>query len=151
MSKPKASRSPIDPPAGPLLSVRFVVSVLMVVLGIAWLVFYYLHLRTDFNNPDAGGPAFLADLKRWNYLIGFGLIMLGLGAMAHPSTPMGRNRGVVIGMLGCFLVGLVWICVYYIFSDDLSRIPVLNDLQQYNLLVGIAFMGVGFTFATHWE
>ena len=70
---------------------------------------------------------------------------------AHPSTPAGRGRGVVIGMLGCFLVGLLWICTFYVFSNDLSSIPVMNDLGQYNLVVGIALMAVGFTFATRWE
>ena len=54
-------------------------------------------------------------------------------------------------MLGCFLIGLLWICTFYVFSNDLSALPVLNDLGQWNLVVGIAFMAVGFTFATRWE
>ncbi|WP_338036348.1 cell division protein CrgA [Nocardioides oleivorans] len=77
--------------------------------------------------------------------------MLGLMVSAHPSTPLGRGRGVVVGMLGCFLIGLIWICTFYVFSDDLSRLWVLNDLGQWNLVVGIAFMAVGFSFATKWE
>ena len=77
--------------------------------------------------------------------------MLGLIVSAHKSTPMGRGRGVVIGMLGCFLLGLLWICVYYVFANDLSGLPIFNDLNQWNLAVGIAFMGVGFSFATKWE
>ena len=56
----------------------------------------------------------MADLGRWNYLIGFGLIFLGLAVAANPGTPLGRGRGVVVGMLGCFLIGLVWIVVYYV-------------------------------------
>ena len=64
--------------------------------------------------------------------------MLGLVISAHPSTPLGRGRGVVVGMLGCFLVGLLWICTFYVFSNDISNIPVFNDLGQYNLVVGIA-------------
>ena len=54
-------------------------------------------------------------------------------------------------MLGCFLLGLAWICTFYIFSDDLSRVWVFDDLGQKNLLVGIAFMAVGFTYATRWQ
>jgi hypothetical protein len=54
-------------------------------------------------------------------------------------------------MLGCFLLGLIWICTFYVFSNDPSKIPVMNDLDQFNLVVGIGFMAVGFTFATHWE
>jgi len=30
-------------------------------------------------------------------------------------------------------------------------VPVMNDLRQSNLFVGIGFMAVGFTFATRWE
>ena len=93
----------------------------------------------------------MGDLGDWNYLIGFGLFLLGLAISAHPSTPLGRGRGVVVGMLGCFLIGLLWICTYYVVSDDPSAIPVMNDLGQYNLMLGIAFMAVGFTFATRWE
>ena len=54
-------------------------------------------------------------------------------------------------MLGCFVVGLLWICTFYIFSDDLSDLWLFNDLGQWNLVVGIAFMAVGFSFATKWE
>ncbi len=134
-------------------SVRFVIALVLMVAGIAWMVFYYTQAR---GNPLAfppvdGSPKAVADLGRWNYAIGFGLLMLGLMLAAHPSTPLGRGRGVVVGMLGCFLVGLVWICTFYVFSDDLSSLWVFNDLGQWNLVVGIAFMAVGFSFATKWE
>ena len=92
----------------------------------------------------------MADLEKWNYLIGFGLIFLGLVVAAHKTTPLGRGRGVVIGMLGCFLIGLIWIVLFYFIGQD-SSVPVMNDLGQYNLLVGIGFMAVGFSFATKWE
>ncbi len=151
MSKSKATQQFADPSAGPIFSVRFLIALALMVLGIAWIVFYYLQLRTDLVTTEPGGPAFLADLERWNYVIGFGLLFLGLAISAHPSTPLGRGRGVVVGMLACFLLGLLWICVYYVFSNDLSGLAVFNDLNQYNLVVGIGFMAVGFTFATRWE
>ena len=93
----------------------------------------------------------MADLAGWNYVIGFGALMLGLVISAHPMTPLGRGRGVAPAMLTCFLVGLVWICTFYVFSDDISRVPLMDDLGQKNLLLGIAFMAVGFAFATRWE
>jgi hypothetical protein len=144
---------------GPIFTPRSVVSVLLFVAGIAWMVWFYVVVRVD---PDAlpdkqghlpkpGGPHFMADLHHWNYLIGFGAILLALIISAHPSTPMGRGRGVVVGMLGCFLIGLAWICTYYVISNNINVLPVFNDLGQYNLMVGIGFMAVGFTFATHWE
>ena len=146
--------TPVTHDAGSkLLTPRFVVAVLLVVAGIAWIAFYYAQAR---GNPLAfppveGSPKAIADLGRWNYVIGFGLVMVGLMVSAHPSTPLGRGRGVVVGMLACFLIGLVWICTYYVFADDLSSLWVLNDLGQWNLVVGIAFMAVGFSFATKWE
>ncbi len=150
MPKLKPKQEFADPIRGPIFTPRFVISLLLMVLGIAWIVYYYAAVRPELGG-EPGGPAFVGDLGEWNYLIGFGLFFLGLVLAAHRSTPLGRGRGVVVGMLGCFLLGLVWICVFYIFSDDLSPIWVFNDLEQKNLLVGIAFMAVGFAYATKWE
>ncbi len=135
-------------PATPSLSiVRTALCALLVLLGIAWLVVY-----VAVAGPETDGTRLTAmgDLGKWNYLIGFALIFLGLALAAHASTPLGRGRGVVIGMLGCFLMGLVWIVVYYVTSSTMT-IPLLTDLSQYNLVVGIGFMAVGFVYATHWE
>jgi hypothetical protein len=157
VSKPKAKAQQhmTDVPReGKPFGVRFVIALLLMVVGLAWVVYYYAAVRVDptvVPAPEPGSPAFMADLGDWNYAIGFGLFLLGLGASAHPSTPLGRGRGVVVGMLGCFLVGLLWICTFYVVSNDPSAIPVMNDLGQYNLVLGIAFMAVGFSFATRWE
>lgn len=155
MSKPKAKRQElIDPTSGPIFTTRFVIALLLMVGGIAWIAYYYLVVRVDptvVPPPKAGKPAFMADLENWNYLIGFGMLFVGLLISAHPSTPLGRGRGVVVGMLGCFLIGLLWICTFYVMSNNLSSVPVMNDLGQKNLFVGIGFMAVGFSFATRWE
>ena len=156
MAKLKAQQQRfVDPDRGPLLSVRFIVAVVMMLVGIAWIVYYYYAVRVDptaLTPQKAGSPAFMADLEKWNYLIGFGLFFLGLLISAHPSTPLGRGRGVVVGMLGCFLLGLIWICTFYVISGDtLPKVAIFNDLDQWNLVVGIAFMAVGFSFATRWE
>jgi len=149
------SKSPTitSPEKTSLFTPRFVIALVLILAGIGWLVFYYVQAR---GNPLAfppveGTPKAIADLGDWNYAIGFGLLLVGLMVSAHPSTPLGRGRGVVVGMLGCFLIGLVWICTFYVFSDDLSKLWVFNDLGQWNLVVGIAFMAVGFSFATKWE
>jgi drug/metabolite transporter (DMT)-like permease len=152
--KTDKQRDPLAPTRGPVLTPRSVVAVLLVILGIAWITYYYVAVRVDptaLPAPKPGSPGWMADLERWNYLIGFGLVLIGLVVAAHPSTPLGRGRGVVVGMLGCFLIGLLWICTFYVISDDLSRLPVFDDLGQYNLFVGIGFMAVGFTYATRWE
>jgi hypothetical protein len=150
--------SALDPDRGPVVTPRAVLALLLMVIGIAWIVYYYLGVRPGPDDLDPktfkpvySGIGFFGDLKKWNYVIGFGAFLLGLAVAAHPSTPLGRGRGVVVGMLGCFLVGLLWICTYYVFSNNLTKVPVFNDLGQYNLMVGIAFMAVGFTYATRWE
>jgi Cell division protein CrgA len=137
--------------------VRTAVALLLVILGIAWIAVYVNFARdaAEFSavpgvqKPDDPLP-WMSELGRWNYLIGFLLIFAGLTVAAHKLTPLGRGRGVVVGMLGCFLIGLVWIVTFYFAGSD-GPIPVMNDLDQYNLLVGIGFMAVGFTFATKWE
>ena len=130
MSKLKA-KDPLAPDRGPLTSPRFIVALVLMLLGIAWIAYYYVVFDpTAFPPSDGGKPKFMGDLGDWNYLIGFGLLLVGLVVSAHPSTPLGRGRGVVVGMLGCFLLGLAWICVFYAISQDTSKVPVFNDLDQ---------------------
>jgi hypothetical protein len=130
---------------GPAVSVvRTVVASLVTLLGIAWMVVYINMAQ------DGGQLTWMGDLGRWNFLIGFGLVFIGLSLFANPATPLGRGRGVVIGMLGCFLFGLVWIVVYYMAGQP-TTLPVFRNLEAYNLIVGIGFMAVGFVYATRWE
>jgi hypothetical protein len=155
VSKPTARKPTVVTSGYETSMTRVVIAAALVVLGIAWMAVYYTVARdAALALPGAKKPSnpipFMADLEKWNYLIGFGLIFLGLIVSAHKLTPLGRGRGVVIGMLGCFGIGLVWIVLFYFIGSD-SSVPVMNDLGQYNLLVGIGFMAVGFTFATKWE
>jgi hypothetical protein len=124
--------------------VRSAVALLLVVAGVAWITYYTVAVVGD------GSPKAVADLGDWNFLIGFGAVFLGLLIAAHPATPLGRGRGVVVTMLVCFLLGLLWIVVYYVTNQDLS-VPLVRELGNYNLLVGIGFMAVGFVYATRWE
>jgi hypothetical protein len=156
----RTARSPQISASGYQTSIaRCAVAVGLVLLGIAWIV-VYIHLAKDaaLYDPKLGGKKpdnplpFMADLERWNYLIGFLLIFAGMTVFAHKSTPLGRGQGVVVGMLFSFLFGLLYVLVYYFAGNDhLDKIPVMKDLGNYNLLVGVGFMAVGFTFATKWE
>ncbi len=155
MAKLKAKRDIFDPDRGPVLSIRFAVALILILGGIAWIAYYYTGVRPPVDDNGivgkATGPQFMRDLAGWNYVIGFSALFLGLAVSAHPSTPLGRGRGVVVGMLACFLIGLAWICVFYAIAQDTGKLPIFNDLEQKNLIVGVAFMAVGFTFATRWE
>ena len=147
MPKLKPSKDFADPTRGPVFSIRFILALVLALVGIAWIAYYYAAVRPG-DDGKAGGPSFLADLEGWNYLIGFGLFFLGLLVAAHPSTPLGRGRGGGGGMLGCVRRGRAWGCVVYVLSNAHW---VFNDLGQKNLVVGIAFMAVGFAYATRWE
>jgi hypothetical protein len=165
VSKIKAKREDLlAPMRGPLFSVRFLIAILLVAAGIAWVVMWTLYVRDVYTfehtltenqaKPDPWLPS-VEKLKDWNWAVGFGLILIGLAISAHPKTPLGRGRGVVVGMLACFLIGLIWICTFYVFADKIGSDPnaiwLLGSLGQLNLMVGIGFMAVGFTFATRWE
>ena len=55
MSKPKAKRPEfIDPESGPVFSARFLLTLVLAVVGIAWIVYYYAVVRVD---PIKGGSA----------------------------------------------------------------------------------------------
>lgn len=122
---------------------RTAVAALLALVGIAWVVVY------EVKGID-GGINWMSDLGDWNWLIGFGLIILGLLVASARTAPLGRGRGIVIGMLGCFLLGLVWIVLYY-FTANSANFPLLSDLGQWNLAVGVGFIATGFIFATKWE
>jgi hypothetical protein len=163
VSKSKATATTptgFDPLKGPIFSVRFLLSLLLIAAGIAAVVLWTIHLHDvmDWSGKGKQPTPLIPGTKKlddWNWVIGFGLIFIGLMLAAHRSTPLGRGRGPVIGMLGCFLIGLVWICTFYVFANRApgtdGAIWLLSDLQQYNLMVGIGFMAVGFTYATKWE
>ena len=158
MSKPRARQTELRGVSGYETSIpRCVLAAGLVLLGIIWIAVYInvamdaAHFDKSLGLPEPSNPLpLMADLGDWNFAIGFGLIFLGLIISANKKTPMGRGRGVVIGMLGCFLIGLIWIVTFYFVSQS-GNVPVMQELEQYNLLVGIGFMAVGFTFATKWE
>jgi hypothetical protein len=144
VSKPRKAIAPEAAQGSSISVVRTAIAGLLTVAGLAYALYYVFAVKDD------GTPTALADLGDWNCLIGFGVMFLGLMLFAHERTPLGRGRGVVVGMLGCFVIGLVWIVVYYVTSQD-ANVPLIRDLGNYNLLVGIGFMATGFVFATKWE
>jgi hypothetical protein len=49
-------------------------------------------------------------------------------------------------MVGFFVLGLLWIVVYYIVPDA----PVIKSLGWWNIIVGFGLIGVGFGMSTRW-
>ena len=60
--------------------VRTVVAAVVAALGIAWMV-VYINVAQDGEKLT-----WMGDLERWNFLIGFGLVFLGLALAANPGT-----------------------------------------------------------------
>ena len=50
-------------------------------------------------------------------------------------------------MLACWLLGLAWLVVFYVAGQD---IPVMKDLGNWNLLVGMGLIALGFVVSTQW-
>jgi hypothetical protein len=50
-------------------------------------------------------------------------------------------------MVGCFLVGLVWLVLFYVTGGSL---PV-KALSNWNLLIGFGFIIAGFGVSTQWR
>jgi hypothetical protein len=66
----------------------------------------------------------------------------------RPAASRAGRRWVAPAMLTCWLLGLLWVVVYYVAGD---RIPVMDDLGGWNLIGGMSLVGLGFVFATQWE
>lgn len=51
-------------------------------------------------------------------------------------------------MCTLWLLGLIWVVVFYIAG---SQIPGMAELGNWNLLIGMGLIAAGFIFATQWE
>lgn len=58
------------------------------------------------------------------------------------------KRWVVPVMLTAFLLGLLWIVVFYIAGN---QIPGMSALGNWNLLIGMGLIAIGFITSTQWE
>lgn len=60
---------------------------------------------------------------------------------------VGGSRWVAPVMVGCWVLGLAWIVVFYLAPD----LPYVRDLGNWNLAIGMALIALGFVFSTRWE
>ena len=63
-----------------------------------------------------------------------------------PISVSGR-RWIAPLMVGCWVLGLAWIVVYYLVPD----LKYFRDLGNWNLAIGMVFIALGFVFSTRWE
>ena len=74
-----------------------------------------------------------------------------------PEQPKGERKVARLGspawlaptMVACFLIGLVYIVVFYIAG---YQVPLMRDLSPVvNVGIGFAFMAAGFALSTRWR
>lgn len=65
------------------------------------------------------------------------------------AVRIGNPAWLVPTMVTMFIVGLLWIVVFYLAGN---QVPVMRDLGNLeNVLVGFGFIGVGFAISTRWQ
>ena len=65
-----------------------------------------------------------------------------------PKRPRTTSRVWVAPlMLASWLLGLAWLVVFYVAGQD---IPLMKDLGNWNLLVGMGLIALGFVVSTQW-
>ncbi|TAK70366.1 MAG: cell division protein CrgA [Actinomycetota bacterium] len=60
---------------------------------------------------------------------------------------VGSGRWVAPTMVTLFVVGLVWIVVWYIAPDN----ALMRPLTFWNVVIGFVLIGAGFVTATRWK
>ena len=70
-------------------------------------------------------------------------------AKAPESFKVGNPVWLVPAMVTMFILGLLWIVVFYLVG---SQVPLMSDLGNLtNVLIGFALIGIGFALATRWK
>jgi Cell division protein CrgA len=54
-------------------------------------------------------------------------------------------------MVVLFGIGMLWLVVFYLTEARMGGLPGASDIGNWNLLVGFAFIIVGFALATQWR
>lgn len=71
---------------------------------------------------------------------------------AKSSGPKVNSRWFVPVMLAFFVIGLVWIVVFYV-SEGQYPIPSIGswDVGSWNLVIGFGIVMIGFLMTTRWR
>jgi uncharacterized membrane protein len=63
------------------------------------------------------------------------------------DVPTTSPRWLVPVMLACFIIGLLWIVLYYIAPG----MPVLSTFGRWNMAIGFGLIMIGFGLSTKWR
>ena len=70
------------------------------------------------------------------------------GSRTPKPVRIGSGRWVAPTMCTLFLLGLLWIVVFYITRGDIAG---MRELGNWNILVGFGFVAAGFVVSTRWK
>ena len=65
------------------------------------------------------------------------------------AVKIGNPSWLVPAMVTMFILGLLWIVVFYLAGNDISFMRDLGNLK--NVGIGFGFIGIGFAIATRWR
>jgi cell division protein CrgA len=63
------------------------------------------------------------------------------------AVHVGNPRWLVPLMVGCFVLGLLWVVVYYVTQTDYP----IGSIENYNMLIGFGLIAAGFVLSTRWK
>lgn len=66
---------------------------------------------------------------------------------AVKDVPLTSPRWLAPTMVALFVIGLLWIVLYYLVPD----LPVMSDLGNWNMLIGFGLILAGFALSTRWR
>jgi hypothetical protein len=63
------------------------------------------------------------------------------------AAKIGNPRWLVPVMIGCFVIGLLWVVTYYVTQTDYP----IASIGNWNMAIGFALIAVGFGLSTRWK
>lgn len=70
-----------------------------------------------------------------------------VGHESEERPPTASPRLLVPAMITFFVVGLLWIVLYYVAPD----MPVIGQFGGWNMVIGFGFILIGFGLSTKWR
>jgi hypothetical protein len=64
-----------------------------------------------------------------------------------PALPSESPKWLAPTMVACFLLGLIWVVIFYISSTSYP----IPSIGAWNMGIGFGFIAAGFTLATRWR
>lgn len=63
------------------------------------------------------------------------------------AVKIGSPRWLVPAMVACFVLGLIWVVVYYVTQTSYP----IGSLHNWNMAIGFGLIAVGFGLSTRWK